>query len=401
MSSVSETIQIIAEQTRPLPTEEVPLASARQRILAEPVSAPEDLPPFDRSAMDGYAILRTDASEWFEVVAEIRAGEMRRQQVLPGQAVRLYTGAALPCDQLQVVMQEEVEIAGTRIRLGRRSGDLHIRFRGEDVRQGTPLLAPGTRLGAGALALLASLGWVHPRVSRLPSMAHFVTGDEIVSPEARPQPGQIRDSNSTLLRALLQDWGLAPHQGRLPEDLDAAWDSLQASPATTADLLLISGGASLGRRDHTRTLLERLGYTIHVSKVNARPGRPLLFGSQSGRVAFGLPGNPVAHWVCFHLFVATALRQALGLPPQPEIGSGLLAATLPDCLNERETFWVARAFCRNGQVWLQPLRWQSSGDVTALASANALLRIHPETPALAQATPIEYVVAGPIHPTAE
>ena len=396
MNSVSETIQIITERTAALPPEEVPLDLARRRVLAEHVTAPEDLPPFDRSAMDGYAVLRSDASEWFAVVAEIRAGEMRQLQMAPGQSIRIYTGAALPCDGLQVVMQESVEVAGNRIRLRRRSSDLHIRFRGEDVRQGAPLLPPGTILEAGELALLASLGWMRPRVARLPQIAHFVTGDEIVAPEAKPQPGQIRDSNSTLLRALLQEWGLTPHQGRLPEDAEAAWEDLQESPARSADLLLISGGASVGQHDHTRTLLERLGYTIHISKVNSRPGKPLLFGSQSGRVAFGLPGNPVAHWVCFHLFVTTALRKALGLPPEPERGSGLLATPVPDCLSERETFWIARASHRAGQVWLQPLRWQSSGDVTALPGANALLRIPLGTPALPQDAPIEYVAAGAI-----
>lgn len=396
MNSVDDTIRIIAAHCPALSPQRLPLSRAWRRVLREPVVTPEDIPPFDRSAMDGYAVRRDDPGPRFEVVAEIRPGQQVRLELERGQAVRLFTGTALPGQGLVVVMQEDVELdpTGPSIVVRRRSADPLIRFRGEDVRAGATLLGTGTRLEAGELSLLASLGCATPLVSRPPRIVHFVTGDELVPPDAVPQPGQIRDSNSSLIRAALLARGIEVEQGWLPEDPERAWAGLTAEAVQRADLLLISGGASVGRHDHTGALLERLGHTLHITKVNARPGKPLIFGTRPGQTAFGLPGNPVSHLVCFHLFVAAALRCLEGLPADPPWATGQLAHALADCDNARETLWPARCTMRDGRLRLEARRWQSSGDVTALPGVNALLRVRPNTPALAAGAVVPYLPVG-------
>ncbi len=367
---------LVRRVARPLPAEAVPLEAAAGRVLREPVCAPEDQPPFDRAAMDGYAVRLDDPGPRFAVVDEIRAGDWKPRRLQPGEAVRIATGAALPGPGLQVIPLETVAVETGGIHLRARGPERHVRLRGEDAPAGQVLVEAGTVLTPGALALLASVGCIRPMVTRLPRVRHVVTGGEIVPPDHPPGPGQIRDSNSTLVRAFLAGWGLVPEQVRLGEDLA----SLQAAlppPHTDGrapDLVLISGGVSVGRHDFTRAALEAAGFTLHVHKTAARPGRPLLVAQGGETLAFGLPGNPLAHFVCLHLYVRAALEVMLGRPPADFV-TGRLAAPLAETAGDRETFWPARMHREGAVLHLTPLRWQSSGDLTALAGTNALLRV--------------------------
>ena len=182
------------------------MAEALGRVLRETICAPEDLPPVDRSTRDGYAIRADDASETFSVVDTIHAADWKPRQLKTGEAVRVATGAALPCGGLRVVMQEHVERDGDKLHVVRRENSTNVRLRGEEVRQGQPLVSAGTKLNAGALAILATVGNVNPLVSPRLRIFHFTTGDEIVPPDQTPKPGQIRDSNSILIHSLLQDF---------------------------------------------------------------------------------------------------------------------------------------------------------------------------------------------------
>ena len=199
-----------------------PLAEAFGRVLRETVCAPEDLPPVDRSTRDGYAIRADDASETFSVVDTIHAADWKPRQLKSGEAVRVATGAALPCENLRVVMQEHVERDGDKLRVVRRENSTNVRLRGEEVRRGQPLVPAGTKLNAGALAILATVGNANPLVSPRLRVVHFTTGDEIVPPDQTPKPGQIRDSNSILIRGLLQNFPCDMEQGHLPEDFEVA-----------------------------------------------------------------------------------------------------------------------------------------------------------------------------------
>ena len=209
MTRVTEAQELIRKHAAALAEEAVPLAKAHGRMLREPVASAEDVPAFDRSAMDGYAVLANDPAEELEVVAEIRAGQSLDRELQPGEAIRILTGARLPGPGLKVVMQEHVEARGTRIRLTKRTPAFNVRLRGEDARAGEVLLEPGALIDATAVALLASVGKATLLVSRQPRILHLTTGDEIVPPEKTPAMGQIRNSNASLIAGLCRENGAA------------------------------------------------------------------------------------------------------------------------------------------------------------------------------------------------
>ena len=422
--SLDEAMAEIRSHSRPLPAVRTPLAEALGRVLRETVCAPEDLPPVDRSMRDGYAIRADDASKTFSVVDTIHAADWKPRQLKSGEAMRVATGSALPCEGLRVVMQEHVERDGDQLHVVRRENSTNIRLRGEEVRQGQPLVSAGTKLNAGALAILATVGNVNPLVSPRLRILHLTTGDEIVPPDQTPKPGQIRDSNSILIRSLLQNFPCDVEQGHLPEDFELAKSEIanRKSQIENANVLLVSGGASVGEKDFTRALLEQLGFESVFSQINLRPGRPLIFGVNGPRVAFGLPGNPLAHFVCFHFAVATALACLTGGEP-PNFLRGQLAEKLDDKPCPRETLWPARWEWRVGQTFLsassgdfpvacadnantgqecsanqqtgmsalRPLPWASSGDITCLAAANALIRVPANCAGLSNGAKVDFL----------
>jgi molybdopterin molybdotransferase len=396
-ASAQEVLALLLAVCQPLSPERVALGDALGRVLREPVCAPEDQPPFDRSSMDGFAVRLDDASSSFLLVDGIRAGEWKPRSLALGECVRIATGGAVPGEGLQVVMQEDAQVDGLSVRVSRREASRNIRFRGEDARAGQVLVEPGSRLEAGTLALLASVGHAAPLLTRHPRILHVATGNEIVPPDQTPQRGQIRDSNSALVRAFLNQWGIEPTQLRVPEDEAQAKSAIRSpmSEVQPVDLLLISGGASVGEHDFTRRLLEDLGYAIRVSKTNTRPGKPLIVAQRDHALAFGLPGNPLAHFLCLNLYVRVALAAWSGLPHQPLFRRGVLAADLAADGSARETFWPAYAQPLEERILLRPLRWSSSGDLTSLATANALIRVDAGGQRLARGSGVEFISTAP------
>jgi molybdopterin molybdotransferase len=394
-ASSREVLTLLRTCCRPLTPERVTLEAGLSRVLREPVCAPEDQPAFDCSLVDGYAVRREDRATEYRVVDQIRAGEWKPRELQPGETVRIATGGALPGDGLQVVMQEDVQVEGATMRLVRRDANPRIRRQGEDARRGRVLVEPGTVLQPGTLALLAGAGHTQPLVTRLPRVLHVATGNEIVAPVQTPRPGQVRDSNSTLVRAFLRARGIEPEQLLVPEDEAAAGAAMarHRPPVAEVDLLLVSGGASVGEHDFTRRLLEQLGYTIHVRTTSTRPGKPLIVAQRGGALAFGLPGNPLAHFVCLNLYARAALAAFAGQSPEDTaaIQTGELAADLAAEGNARETFWPARRGWREGVTSLTPLPWRSSGDLTSLATANALIRVVPGAARLESGSRVEFV----------
>jgi molybdopterin molybdotransferase len=396
--SLDDTLALVRRTCQPLPPTRVPLAQALGRVLREPLRATEDLPPFDRSAMDGYAVRPDESSRSLVLVDELRAGDWKPRELAPGQAVRIATGAALPNADLRVVPQEDVTRSGDSIQLHQPPEEGWIRRRGEDARQGDILLNPGIRLTPGHLTLCAALGQTTLATTRLPRIVHLTTGNELVPPEATPTRGQIRDSNSILIRALLAAWGFPVEQRTAGEDLDCTRAALAELDPSSIDLLLISGGSSVGDHDVTGPLLEALGYTILVRKTNVRPGRPLLFAAREGGVAFGLPGNPVSHFVCCHLYVAAALHRLSGQAPSDLFVQAGLTRSLDHEPHSRESLLPARLSWEQDRLMTEPIDWRSSGDVTALARVEALLRLPPGVgtlPTGARVDVLPFVWPGP------
>lgn len=364
MKSSEEVWRLLHDQVVPRDAVACPLDQAFGRVLRVDVKAREDQPAFDRSAVDGFAVMSGDASESFRIVGEIRAGDWKPAKLSGGEALRIATGGAIPGPGTEVVMLEDaIEDAGV-VRPLRRGGD-HIRRRGEDAKTGGVVISAGAMLTDGCLALLASVGSVQPLVTRRLLARHIATGNEIVEPSQTPKPGQIRDANSSLVAAWSAANHLQLHQRRVGENAE----ELRAAMDGEDDLYLISGGASVGRNDFTEQVLRETGFSVLVTKVNARPGKPLIIARRGDQWAFGLPGNPLSHFVCLHVFVAAAVGSMQGGARRPELLQGTVLAAIPG--NPRETWWPADIEASS----LRPLRWASSGDLTSLARARALLRV--------------------------
>ncbi len=374
MISVPDALQAMLTRISRAGTVRLPLAEALGRVLAQDACADLDSPPFDASAMDGYALRRADIAGSLRIVGESAAGGAYSRHVGLGECVRILTGAPVPIGADCVVKQEDVVREGDRVQVKRLDGPSFIRRRGENRLQGEVLVRAGTRLGPPELAALASAGIEQPEVVRAPRCVHLVTGNELVPPSQKPVGAQIRDSNSTLVAALLRkEAAQLVAQAHIIDHLAKAKAVVEAMPAY--DVLFISGGASVGDHDIARPLLTALGYTLHFQEVNLRPGRPLVFASRGSQLAFALPGNPVSHWVVFQLFVAPLLRQLeTGTPLAPVRLKGRLAAggRLPPP-DSRATYWPCVAAVVDGAYEVMLLTVASSGDSSGLVGANALL----------------------------
>jgi molybdopterin molybdotransferase len=386
--AVADVWRLLDERVQSMKSERVPLARARGRMLMEVIKADADQPPFDRSAMDGYAFIPSMVSARYRVIGTVKAGDVAARAPGPGEALRIFTGAALPAPGLAVLMQEEARVEGDIIQVDRRiePGE-NVRRRGSDARQGDAILPIDTFLAPVELALLASVGAVDPLVNAIPRVAHATTGDEIVPPETVPGPGQIRNANQVLISNLLQGAvnGLVPahnlHHEHWGDDFAHAAARLAAEPFASADVVIISGGASVGEHDYTARLLEGAGYELPVRKVNLRPGRPLIVGFRGRQIAFGLPGNPVSHFVCYHLFVDYALRRLRGLRKLAMGKTLALSEPLLDCANRRPTYWPARQNYDEATkvMTIRPLPWNNSGHLASLVGVTALIVVPPET----------------------
>ena len=363
MKTVDEVWALLRREVSAREAIETELADALGGILREEVTAPEDQPAFDRSAVDGFVVRADDGSGEFQVAGEIRAGDGSAQCLKTGEAWRIGTGAAVPAGGEVVMLEDAVETDGI-VRLTKRGLD-HVRRRGEDARAGDVVMAAGTLLGAGAIGLLASMGLVRPRVTRGLEVLHVATGNEIVGAEMKPALGQVRDSNSPLVAAWARGRGLRIRQKRVGEEAEALRRAIEGR----RDLLLVSGGASVGGHDCSAEVLDAAGFEILVTKVAVRPGKPLIVGRRGEEWAFGLPGNPLSHFVCLQVFVDAALAAMRGGAMAPEVWRGVATAEVKG--NPRETWWPAV----EEEGGLRPLRWASSGDLTALAAADVLVRV--------------------------
>jgi molybdopterin molybdotransferase len=363
MKTVDEVWELLRREVSVRGAGPVDLAEALGGVLREEVRAPEDQPAFDRSAVDGFVVRADDAAEEFRLVGEIRAGDGARREFGVGEALRIATGAVVPEGGGVVMLEDAVEAEGV-VRFARRGRD-HVRKRGEDARAGDVLVAEGTVLSAGAVGLLASVGCVQPSMTRALDVLHVATGNEIVAAGNRPGAGQVRDSNSPLVAAWGRERGLRIRQKRVGEEAEALWRAIEGH----RDLLLVSGGASVGGHDCTEEVLDAAGFEILVTKVAVRPGKPLIVARRGEEWAFGLPGNPLSHFVCLHVFVDAAVAAMRGGVVEPVIWRGVVMDAVPG--NPRETWWPGVEE-RDG---LRLLRWASSGDLTALAAADVLVRV--------------------------
>lgn len=353
----------------------IPLASAHGHILAEAVVADGFYPSADRSTMDGYVIGGDETPGVFRVIGEIPAGHVPDIPLGKGKAFRIFTGAMIPAGGGRVVMQEDVTRDGDRISVEAFPENRFIREKGSEAVPGDVVLEKGTKLGGAELAVLAQVGVVTPKVFRKPVIRHLATGNELVAPDRIPGPGEIRDTNSILLSGLLESLGMdLTDSRRVADDPDAITGIAEGD----WDLLLVSGGASVGDYDFGAQVLERLGFTIHFDKVNLRPGKPLTFATRGKQVAFIIPGNPISHFVCFHIALRLAVERLAGLPGHWSFLPLEIRGGAPLRANPRDSFWVAKASSEDGKLVVTPQSWATSGNTFSLAGTNALVRVKSE-----------------------
>jgi molybdopterin molybdotransferase len=366
-----------------LGTERVALGAALGRVLTEPVSARRDQPPFDASAMDGWAVRRADAASAeasLAIVGESAAGRGYAAVLQPGQAVRIFTGAPVPDGADCVCIQEEAVREGDRVRLGPLVAKSNIRSRGGDFHAGEIVLTPGARLDPWRLSLAAAAGAPELVVAKRPRVAILSTGDEIVPPGAAPGPFQIFNSGGAGLSALVERWGGEVVQIGMAGDDQAAIAA--AVQACEADLLVTIGGASVGDHDLVKPALERLGLELSVLTVKVRPGKPTWFGRLSdGRRVLGLPGNPASAFVCAELFLRPLLASLQGGDARPPLFGARLAEGLPPT-GPRE-HWM-RGVLEAGADGVPVARAfpdQESSLVGVFARADVLIRREADAPA--------------------
>lgn len=355
-----------------LPAETVAIADSIGRVLAEDVTAVRDQPPFAASAMDGWAVRAADAPGTLRIVGESAAGHGFAGTVRPGEAVRIFTGAAVPAGCDAVVIQEDATREGDTVSVPGVVAGHHIRPAGGDFQAGQALLARGARIDPWRLSLAAAAGRAELSVARRPRVTLFSTGEEIVEAPARPGPFQIYDSGSRALAALVASWGAEVHRAKPVKDvLETTVDALRRADA---DLVVTVGGASVGDHDLVRAAAEALGLRMVVASVNVRPGKPTFFGVlEDGRRLLGLPGNPASAMVCAELFLRPLIAGYQGAEPGPAMIQASLAAPLP-ANGPREHWMRAKLTYERGAVVAQPYRDQDSSLVSVFAVSDALLK---------------------------
>lgn len=381
MIPVADAIQFVKDQTRALEAERVELSQALGRYLAEDIIADTDLPPFDRSQMDGYALRAVDIATVptkLKIVGESAAGRGWHNEMKTGEAVRIMTGAPVPVgadsvQQLELTREldggQAVEILEP-VTLGR-----SIVRRGSEIKTGETVLRSGERVNAGAMAVLASFGYAQVNVGKRPRVAVLTTGTELVSVDQKPGSDQIRDSNNFSIAAYTLLAGATVERLPLAGDDIAQLKQQIAGAAERSDIIITSGGVSVGRYDFTKTVLRDLGAEIFFERIALRPGKPAVFARlPNGTLVFGLPGNPVSVSVTFNLFARAAILAMQGAAETKlEAGTAVLSHGIKPS-KDRKSYLPARLSTNeNAQLLAEPLKWGGSSDFVGFVRATALI----------------------------
>ncbi len=380
MISADEALRIVLDNVAPLGAERVPILAGLGRVLAEEIHSPRDIPGFDNSAMDGYAVRAADialASESnpvsLKVIETVGAGTMPTHRVEPGTAIRTMTGVPIAAGADAIIQVERTRGADSKVEiLAAAEPRAFIRPRGEDLREGELAMSAGKVLTASDLGMLASLNRSMLDVYRKPQVAIVATGDELVDVDQIPTGAQIVNSSAYALSGAIAEAGGDPTILKVARDtIEDTRDRL--SEAMRFDVVFSTGGVSVGQFDHVKGVMDELGMRTLFHGVAQRPGRPLKFGIMGGRPVFGLPGNPVSTMVCFYLYARPALRKmgghrSFGLPR-----IRVTCATDIKVANNLTEFVRVRLERREGELYAMPTGNQGSGILSSLSRADALL----------------------------
>lgn len=380
--SPEKAMRLIARHCRPLGTARVSIDDALGHVIAEDVRAPIALPPFDNTAMDGYALrsgATTGASRRrpvrLRIAPSVYAGDTRATTLAPDAACRIMTGAAMPGGADAVIPVEQADVDGDHLVVtapvarGR-----HVRRAGDDVAKGARVVRRGALIHPGSVAALAAVGKATVRVQRRPRVAVVSTGDETVAPGERLRRGQIYDSNTHMIAAALRQSGLVPARVRRVDDHPGRLRSALGAALATCDAVIVLGGVSVGDRDHVRRILGELGVREVFWRVAQKPGKPLYFGVKGRKAVFGLPGNPASAFTCFYVYVRSGLLRAAGRTQVEPISRLFPVGDVPAGDPVKWLFQKARLRA-DGSA--ERLAAQGSHMVTALADTDGLIVVPP------------------------
>ncbi|MCX8052627.1 MAG: molybdopterin molybdotransferase MoeA [Armatimonadetes bacterium] len=373
--SIEEALAIVDETmgtVRPV-AETVALRNALGRVAFADQRSRLDLPPFDKSAMDGYAVLADDECDEYEVVETVPAGHTGTKELTPGTTVKVMTGAAVPKGTGKVIILEHCEEHSGRVRILKRDDAENICRRGEDVRAGDVVLNSGTILGPVEIANLIACGITEIEVAKKPRAAILSTGDEIVDSPEHITPGKIMNSNGPMLTALAAQYGMEVVLERsVPDDLEATKKALYEA-IHKSDITIISGGVSVGDYDCVTSALHKVGLAVRFSQIAVQPGKPTVYATSSnGKAVFGLPGNPVSVFLMFHLLVRRAVDRMTGRKSQRREFVLPLASMFRRRKAERVAFVPASI---TDQGALEPVEFHGSAHLASLLCADGFFRV--------------------------
>jgi molybdopterin molybdotransferase len=375
MIDLKEALRIVLDAARPLSSERTDLDAVMNRVLAEDVASDVDLPPFDASTVDGYACRRADLAGDLTVVETIPAGARPTKTVAPHQCAKIMTGATVPPGADYVAMIEQVDSVGADvIRVKGEQPFNNIRSKGSETSAGQVVLKRGRRIKAQHIGMLASVGCLRPLVTRKPKVALIATGDELVDPADKPGPSQIRNSNSPQLTAQLAAMGIAVNDYGMARDVQSEVSRKLAAALLENDVVLISGGVSVGDFDFVPSVLRQHDVELLFDKVAVQPGKPTVFGRSERGYCFGLPGNPVSTFVIFELLVKPCLWKLMGhtytplTVSLPVYGGGVIRKRHLD----RQS-WIPVRIREDRAV--ETVEYHSSAHTAALCEADGLLAL--------------------------
>ena len=401
---VADALAAVLAGAEPLPEEMVALDAAHHRVLARDVAALRTQPPQAMSAMDGYAVRSVDAARaaaWLKVIGEVAAGRPFERAVGAGEAVRIFTGGVIPDGADAVIIQEDTVIEGGGITITEAAiPGRHIRPAGVDFREGDVLLAAGHRLTDRDLSLAAGMNYPQLAVRRRPRVAILATGDELVMPGETPGPGQIVYSNGYALRALARDEGAETIDlGIAADTIEATTDGIRRARDLGADILVTTGGASVGDHDLVKRSLEAEGVAMAFWRIAMRPGKPMMHGRLGAMRVIGLPGNPVSSYVCGFLFLVPLIRALSGRSAVHHVSETALLGRDVAANDQREDYLRARLEVRSdGALIATPVNHQDSSLLGNLAAARALVVRPPFAPAAAAGAALRHPAAAGLSP---
>ena len=389
MLSYEDARALVFEHVKPLEKEQRHLIESHGLALSEDIVAPYGMPLFDNSAVDGYAVQAADLTAasrenpvCLEKLGYISAGDSGKDPLGSGQCVQIATGAPLPAGADTIVMKEDIKLEESLVCFFQSIPKTeNVRYQGEDIPEGRTVIPVGTVIGPAQMAVLATFGFSRVPVRRVPKISIVSTGSELVDVDENPQSGQIRESNRYMLAGMVKQESCELVKMTMVPDIPKILKH-EFEDALQADVVLISGGMSVGERDYAKPILKEMGVEEIFWKIKFKPGKPLFFGKRGKTLVFGLPGNPASSYVLFEEFVRPAMRQLMG---RRILEADMVKARLDESISKtykRLHFMRGQLHEKNGKFRVRPLKFQGSHSIGSLVESNALIRVEANSPVL-------------------